>query len=155
MISSIPTSKQQIKYWLFTLSGALFLWIVAGNVLGNIFVYYGGGTRETCYPFEEIFYALNVVCENTLYDTLWEYTVLLPRLILSFAHISFGLFVKFFINWEPLLLVRSLYWLLVSPPVILLILLPGYRYWKQRNVFFARSCLALLACCFIFLWDIS
>jgi hypothetical protein len=118
-----------LKYWLLTLSGYFYLLILIGNIVGYLLIYAGDGAVRTCYPYVEMWGIFGAQCEEPFAEAFWFLAITVPRFFLSPFYLSAHLLTTGSLKW----MLEAGLWLLYCIPILLLIFIPGFRYWNRKN----------------------
>ncbi len=130
----IKTNYQRIKQGWLVFAGYFYLYIVVGNVIGEILVRLGDNEKGVCFPYWGMFGLLTYDCKNILLEYAWGITIGIPSLFVATP----ACIVKP-IKWAiegfyfPHDVFESNYFLL-SLAATILIYIPGFFYWKKYSV---------------------
>ncbi len=121
----------KIKQGWLVFASYFYLYIVVGNVIGEILVRLGSKSRDACYPYWNIVGQFNFNCQNTFSLAIWETIVGIPRFL---ASILYGAIISLRadVSWNELRFITIALFLL-SILVTALIFIPGFLFWKKRS----------------------
>ena len=137
----MDVNSKKMKHCLFTLSGWLFLWVVLGNVLGEILVLLSDG-HGTCYP-QKTWGGYETQCENTMATIGWLLLVGIPGLAIEILATCFGFFILSIKTLSADHFFSSLHWLMFALPMMLF-MITGFLYCKKRSAPIAIALLCLM-----------
>jgi hypothetical protein len=141
--SQIKQRFPKLKSTLFAFSGILYAWLVLGNVIGYGLAYpyieevqqYNSEHEEMlreCYP-HLIWGGYETNCESQIAQIAYFIAVGIPGAIMTIFGTCFGLLYKNWLDFEDDWFFEGLYWLLWVLPIVLLVIIPGSFYWKNKS----------------------
>jgi hypothetical protein len=144
-LKSINMLKQfpKLKSNLFAFSGLLYAWLVLGNVIGYGLAYpyieevqqYNSEHEEMlqeCYP-HLIWGGYETNCQSQVAQIAYFIVIGIPGAVMTIFGTCFGFLYKSLLDQRYDWLIEAVFLFLWVLPVILLIIIPGFFYWKKNQ----------------------
>ena len=138
MLKQFPKLKSN----LFAFSGLLYAWLVLGNVIGYGLAYpyieevqqYNSEHEEMlqeCYP-HLIWGGYETNCQSQVAQIAYFIVIGIPGAVMTIFGTCFGFLYKSLLDQRYDWLIEAVFLFLWVLPVILLIIIPGFFYWKKK-----------------------
>ncbi len=148
----MPYSK--IKQGWLVFAGYFYLYIVVGNVIGEILVRLGDNEKGVCFPYWGMFGLLTYDCKNILLEYAWGITIGIPRFLIAPTFMFVDMIKNIVKTWvksgyDYNIVTTIGYYIYIAPFAwitigLIIIFTLGFLYWNKRSKYISWGMTMLL-----------